>query len=377
MNISVLQDNLAKAVSSVSKFSDAGRTLPVLANILLEADGSRLRLAATNLQMSITMWIGAKVDQPGAITLPAKTLGELVNNLSPRDRVDLALDNATHTVHVRCGTTKSNIKGIDADEFPPITHGDKTDLTIEGKVFREMINQTAFASAKEDNRPILTGVYFLLEGDQLTMAATDGYRLAVRYAKLDVNFAKKVDLVIPSRTLMEVARLISEDDDQVEISLPSGRDIVTFHLKNVDISSQILEGRFPDFRAIIPRSYVTSTTMYTDDLLRKCKSAEVFSKDNANHGRMFVKPPRDANSAGEVIIAGKSQERGDTDGVIDAHVEGKELDMSFNIRYLIEVLNVLGSERVTFQSNGPENPGVIRIDGRDDFVHVIMPMSNR
>jgi DNA polymerase III subunit beta len=376
MIISVLQENLLKGVSTVSKFSDSGRTLPVLANILLEAEGSRLKLAATNLQMSITMWIGAKVDEPGSITLPAKTLGELVNNLS-RERVDLTLEQATNTVMVRCGTTKSNIKGLDADEFPPITHGDDVDLSIPARALREMINHVAFAAAKEEVRPILTGVYTLIDGDQVTMAATDGYRLAVRYARLETPFGKKTEVVIPAKTLQEVARIISDDDEEVGISLPSKRDIVTFHLPNIDVSCQVLEGRFPDFKAIIPRGYITSTTMYTDDLLRKCKAAEVFSRDNSNSGRLYVKPPRMAGDAGEVIIAGKSAERGDTDGVIDAHVEGEPLEISFNIKYLIEVLNVVGSERVQFQSNGAENPAVIRIEGREDFLHVIMPMSTR
>lgn len=374
MIISVLQDNLAKAVSIVSKFADSGRTLPVLANILLQAEGSRLKLTATNLQMSITMWVGAKVEEEGAITLPAKTFGELVNTLS-RERVDLTLDRATHTVVVRCGTTKSNIKGIDADEFPVVAHADEADLTLDGKVFRQMIAQTAFAAAKEENRPILTGIYTHIEGDTLTMAAADGYRLAVRNARLEAPYDGRVEIVVPSKTLIELARIITDDDVEVGLTLPNKRDIVTFHLNNASISSQILEGRFPDFRAIIPRSYITSTTMYTEDLLKKCRAAQVFSKDSANSGRLYVKPPRQPGDAGEVIVAGRSAERGDTDSVIDAHVEGEPLDISFNISYLIDVLNIIDSERVVFQSNGAENPGVIRIEGQDDFVHVIMPMS--
>ncbi|MCA9912442.1 MAG: DNA polymerase III subunit beta, partial [Anaerolineae bacterium] len=168
MRISVLQENLAKGVSTVIKAVESRPTLPVLSNILLEADEARLKLAATNLQMSITMWIGAKVDVAGSITLPAKTLADLVNNLSP-ERVDMSLDTSTHTMAVRCGATKSNIKGIDADEFPPIAHGEQADVVIEGSVLRDMILQTAFAAAKEDNRPILTGVYTELDGERITM----------------------------------------------------------------------------------------------------------------------------------------------------------------------------------------------------------------
>lgn len=374
MNISVLQENLAKGLSTVTKAVDSRPQLPVLQNVLLEADGGQLRLAATNLQTSITMWIGAKVNQPGAITLPAKTFADLVNNLSP-ERVDLVLDTKTHTVEVRCGATRSNIKGIDADEYPPITHAEQADVFIPGKVLREMVNQTAFAAAKDDNRPVLTAVYTELDGDNITMAAADGYRLAVRTAKLERPVSEKVTMTIPAKALMEVARVIDEGDEEVGICLPDRRDLVTFLLPNLTISSQLVEGRFPDFSAIIPRQYVTSTVMYTQDLLKACRRAQIFARDNANSGRLYVKPPKSTSEPGEVMVVGKSNERGDNEGFLDASIEGEPLDISFNIEYLIDVLRVINEERVVFQSNGSESPGVIRPENRDDFVHVIMPMS--
>ncbi|MGJ3237099.1 MAG: DNA polymerase III subunit beta [Anaerolineae bacterium] len=374
MRISVLQENLAKGLSIVSKAVDSRPSLPVLNNILLEAEGSRLKLAATNLQMSITMWIGAKVDQPGSITLPANTFKDLVNNLSP-ERVDLELDTSTQTVHIHCGATNSNIKGISSEEFPPITHNEGADVAVIGATLQEMINHTAFAAAKEDNRPVLTGVHTALEGDNITMAAADGYRLAVRYGKMTREIAESMNLVIPARTLMEVARVVDDNDEEIGISLPWKRDIVTFHLQNIDISSQILEGRFPDYTAIIPSKYVTSTVMYTKDLLTACRRAQIFARDSANSGRFYVAPPKGPSEPGEVQIIGKSAERGDLDGQLDASVEGEPLDISFNIEYLIDVLKVINEERVIFQSNGAENPGVIKPEGRTDFVHVIMPMS--
>ncbi|MFW5748143.1 MAG: DNA polymerase III subunit beta, partial [Chloroflexota bacterium] len=327
------------------------------------------------LGMGITCWIGAKVEAPGAITLPAKTLSDLVNNLTP-DRVDLQLDQATQAVQLRSGATRSNIKGIDADEFPPVPQGDNGgDLAVEGRVLKEMINQTVFAAATEDNRPILTGVLTRLEGDTLTMAAADGYRLAVRTTKLEHSFDKPIDMVIPARALIEVARIISDEDSEVLISLPGERDIVMFHLKNVDVSSQLLEGRFPDFTAIIPRSYSTSTVVYTSDLLRACQRAEIFARDNANSGRIYVKPPSSPGEPGEILVMGKSAERGDNEGIVDASVEGEPLDIAFNIKYLIDVLRVIPDERIVLQSNGAANPGVIRPENREDFIHVIMPMS--
>ncbi|GAB4516942.1 MAG: DNA polymerase III subunit beta [Anaerolineae bacterium] len=376
MKLSVLQDNLSKGLSIVSKAVESRPTMPVLGNVLLETEDARLRLAAVNMSlgMGITCWIGAKVEQNGAITLPAKTFADLVNNLSP-ERVDMALNQSTQTVNLKCGGTTSNIKGIDADEFPPVPHGGDAHVSIVGKVLKEMINQTVFAAATEDNRPILTGIYTRFEGNMVTMAAADGYRLALRTAEIEQTFSTPVEMVIPSKVLAEVARIISDEDSEVLITLPRDRDIVMFHMKNVDVSSQLLEGRFPDFSAIIPRSYSTATTLYTSDLLRACQRAEIFARDNAFSGRIYVKPPKGQGEPGELMVMSRSAERGDNEGIVDATVEGEPLDIAFNIKYLIDVLRVIQDERVVLQSNGAAHPGVIRPENRDDFIHVIMPMS--
>ncbi len=376
MRVSVLQENLAKGLGIVSRAVENRPTLPVLGHVLLATEDSRLRLAAVDmgLGMSITCWIGARVDQPGAITLPARTFVDLVNNLSP-ERVDLTLDPATLTVNMRCGATVSNIKGIDASEFPLIPEGGPADLVVPGDVLKEMIHHTVFAAAKEDNRPILTGVFTEINGDVLTMAAADGYRLAVRTAQLEHAFGKPFSMVVPARALAEVGRIITEDDDTVSITLPGDRAVTLFHLKNVLVSAQVLDGRFPDFAAIIPRSYSTETVLYTSDLLRACKRAEIFARDSAGSAQIVVKPPRTPGEPGEVVLVGRSSERGDNTGMLDATVEGEPLDISFNIRYLIDVLNVISDEKVVFQSSGPAAPGVIRPLDRSDFIHVIMPMS--
>lgn len=374
MRVSVLQDKLAKGLGIVGRAVENRPTLPVLGNILLATEDARLKLCATNLEMSITTWIGAKVDVEGAITLPAKTFADLVNNLSP-ERVDLTLDKATLTVNVRCGATNSNIKGISADEFPLVPQGGEGDIVVPGKVLKEMIVQTVFAAAKEDNRPILTGVQFQLDGSVMTLAAADGYRLAVRTAEIDEHFPEPVEFVVPARSLAEVGRVISDEDDTVSITLPGERDIVLFHLKHTDIASQLLEGKFPDVSAIIPRQYITSTVMYTSDLLAACKRAEIFARDSAYSAKLLVKPASGPGEPGAVRIIGMSAERGDNEGMLDASVEGEPINISFNIRYLIDVLNVINDERVVFESNGPANPGVIRPENRDDFIHIIMPMS--
>ncbi len=376
MKVSVLQENLAKGLSIVSKAVETRPTMPVLANILLQTEDSRLKLAAINMSlgMGITCWIGAKVDVEGSITLPAKTFADLVNNLSP-ERVDLVLDTATQTMNLKCGGTKSNIKGIDSDEFPPVADDEGGEVAIPGKALKEMIQQTVFAAATDDNRPVLTGLYTRIDGDKLTMAAADGYRLAVRTTQLEQSVKKPIEMVIPAKAMAEVARIISDQDDEVLLTLPGERDLVIFHMHNVTLSSQLLEGKFPDFGSIIPKAYSTSTVMYTADLLRACQRAEIFARDSAYSGRLYVKPPKGPGEPGEVVIVGKSAERGDNEGMVDASVEGEALDISFNIKYLIEVLRVVNEERVILESNGSANPGVLRPENRDDFIHVIMPMS--
>ena len=373
MIVSVLQENLAKCLSIVNHAIDSSPPLPVLSHVLLETEDSRLKVSATNLEMSISAWIGAKVEQAGSITLPAKTLSELVNSLS-RERIDMRLDSSTHTIEMRCGVQTSNIRGIDSDEFPPINHLESADLHIPGSTLKEMINQTVFAAATEMNRPILTGVYVKLEGSTMTMAAADGYRLAVRSSEMAQPVEETLDMVIPARAMNEAAR-ICEDENEVGIALPGDRNHITFLSPNVVITSQKLDGRFPDFAAIIPRSFATTTMLYTSNLLAVCRRAEIFARDNANSSSMVVRPASNPSEPADVRIVGKSAERGDTEGAAEATAEGDPLDISFNIKYLIDVLNVIKEERVVFSSNGPENPGVLRPENREDFTHVIMPMS--
>ncbi len=375
MRVSVLQENLYKGLSIVSRAIQSRPTLPILANVMLSTDDARLQLSATNLELGITAWIGAKVEQDGAITVPAKTLQELVSTLPP-ERVDIDLDVRTLTMHLRCGARSANIKGMDAAEFPRVPEFDAAHaIPVKGPVFKEMIDQVVFAAAKEDNRPILTGILMRFEGDVLTLASADGYRLSVRTTELEFNAGDREPLIVPSRTLQELSRIISDEDEEVLIGLPDGRGQVMFGLRSVVIVSQLIEGKFPDYEAIIPRSYETSILAYTDDLLAACKSSEVFAKDSANTAKILVEPSGMPNTPGKITVAGQSQEKGDAEAPLDASIEGRSMEIAFNIRYLIDVLNVIREDQVVLETSGPTAPGVVRPAGRDDFIHVIMPMS--
>lgn len=376
MKVSVTQEQLAKGLGIVSRIVGVREPLQVLQNVLITTEDSRLKLAALNREISISTYIGAKVDREGSVTLPAKTFTELVNYLS-NERVDLTLDSTTQTVNLRCGRTNSNVRGIAATEFPPLPEPTDPDVVLSGRELKAMITQTVFASAKEDNRPILTGLYIRFEGDAMTMAAADGFRLAVRTTRIDSNFSKAREFVVPARAMSEVARIIVDEDKEVGISLPDERDMVLFYVENTVISANLLEGKFPDFSVIIPKNYVTSVHVYTQDMLRDCKRAEVFARDNHDSARIVVRPPRTANDAGELTITARSNERGDSENTLEAHVEGEPLEVSFNIHYLLDVLNAMPSEQLIVESAGSAAAGVLRPAESNNLLYVIMPMANR
>ena len=375
MRVSVLQENLAKGLSIVSRAVQSRPTLPILVNVLLTTENGQLKLSATNLELGITARVGAKVDEEGAITVPAKTFQDIINALPP-ERVDLSLDPRTNTLKVECGSNKSNIKGMPASEFPAVPEADAdTGMAVPSDAFSGMITQVVFAAAKEDNRPILTGVSARFEDDQLTLAAADGYRLAIRTVALDGSVDKPMALIIPARTLSELARIITSEDSMVYISLPPGRNQIMFHLNNVDVVSQLIDGKFPDVEQIIPKARSTLTIMQTQDFLRACKRSEIFARDAANTTRLRIVPGESQLVPGHVTVLAQSQEKGDNEGMIDAAVEGSAIEISFNVRYLIDVLNVIDEEQVVLETNGTSNPGMIRPVNRPDFTHVIMPMS--
>lgn len=377
MRVSVLQDNLLRAIGTVIKAVDSRPTLPVLANILLKTEDARLMLVASNLEMSIVTYVGARVDQRGAITLPAKLLQELVANLS-RDRVDLTLDAAIHTVNVRCGTTSTNMKGIPATEFPPmpdIIHD--WAIRMPGKDFKQSIAQTLIATAHDDSRPILTGICVRAKPDDeqphVTFASADGYRLAVKHVACEHSLDPKKEYVIPADALAHVARLV-EDDQEVTITL--GEGMATLQFGSTQVTVQLLEGRFPDFDAIVPKTCSTQASIYVDDFRAGVMRVAIFARDSNDKVTLLAKPPQPGDGApGELRLFGVSAERGDAETLHNCGGEGEPLEAAYNYLYLKHAAEVIGSERLLLESNGATHPLVLRPDDSNNYVVVIMPMN--
>jgi DNA polymerase-3 subunit beta len=373
MRISCLQDNLAHGLNIVSRAVGTRSTLPVLSNVLLASDNGRLRVAATNLELGITAWIGASVDEDGAITVPARTLNDLVNTLSP-ERIDLDIAVRTNTLNLKCGATTAHIKGIDSQEFPimPQPTDEDDTIPIPADEFREMIAMVAFAAARDDSRPVLTGVSISFQDGILTMAAADGFRLSVREIALDVEYYGTFSLVVPAKTLLELARIIDDSDEFVHLVLPADRSQVLFHMNNVEVVTQLIDGAFPDYRQIIPRDTPTRTVVDTVSLLQACKRADIFARE-ANHTVRMSIEPQDG-MAGILRVTAQSSETGENEVVLDASIEGEGMEVAFNVRYLIDVLNVIHFDRVMIGTTSLDKPGVVRPVTEDRFTHVVMPM---
>jgi len=377
MKVSCLQENLAKGLSIVGRAVATKSTLPVLSNILMATDQGRLKLAATNLELAVVTWIGAKVEDEGAITIPARLLGELVTSL-PNDRIDMNLNVRTHTLHMVCGRTEANIKGIDATEFPDVpTVGAEGETTatvkIEPELLREVISQVAFAAAGDESRPVLAGVLVSFGDSEFSMAATDGFRLSVRSTHLPVSAPQKIEVLVPARTLNEVGRLLAEEKQPVEITVTPNKSQVLFRMANIDLVSRLIEGSFPNYRHIIPQSFKTRSVLTTADFLNAARRASFFAREAANIVRLSVQPGEEL-VPGRISVTAASAEVGDNVNDIDAVVEGDGITIAFNARYLTEVLGAMTCQKIGLETNTPTNPGVLRPIDDDGYIHVIMPL---
>jgi len=373
MKVTVLQENLARGLGIVSRAVSPRSTLPVLANVLIATDEGRLRLSATNLEMGITCWIGAKIEEDGSTTVPARTLADLVGTM-PDPQVVLTLNSQNQTLNVRSGASTNDIKGIDAQEFPPLPVPDFEDaIQINVSDFKEMIHQVAFAASTDEARPVLMGVLLTVEKDQITMAAADGFRLSVRKAALSSSVPALVSAIIPARALNELARIAADGEQMIQMVLPKGRGQVVFRVKDAELVSQLIDGTFPDYQQIIPRSHKSRTLVSTASLLKACRQAEIFAREGSNVVRLNIKTNGEMQP-GEVEISAHSEETGSNETLVEATVDGIPLLIAFNVKYLREVLEVVKSPNVAIETSAQNAPGVVKPVGDDDFLHVIMPM---
>ncbi len=373
MKLSCLQENLNRGLNIVGRAVATRTTLPITNNVLLATDDGRLKLVATNLEMAISCWIGAKIEDEGAITVPARLLTEFVSSL-PNDNIDINLSPQTKTLGLKCARFEARISGVDAREFPPIPSVEEgINTSVEVETLTRGINQVVFAAATEESRPVLTGVSTKFEGDKVTLAAADGFRLAVFDLPLAEPVESTTEVIIPARTLSELNRLVADQEEPVLITLNPNKSQALFRLKNIELVSQLVQGSFPNYSQLIPQSYNTRVIVSVDDFLRATRTASIFARDGSGIVRLVISPGSEAGP-GKISVSARSEEIGEDTGEIDATVEGDEAKIAFNGKYLNDVLSVLRESQVALETTNPSSPGLIRPVGTDNYTHVVMPM---
>ena len=362
MKVRVLQKNLAKGLALVSRAAPRQTTLPVLKHVLVQAKGRHLYLSATDLELGITTWISAKVEEEGAITGPAKTMVDLVKTL-PAEAVALELGKA-NTLNLKCGWNEANIKGLDAQEFPLVA-APEHDLgcSVEADRLCTAIGQVAMAAATDMSRPLLTGVLMEFRDGSLTMAAADGFRLSVRTFPLSME--QNFSIIVPARALWEVRRIAGGQEDP--IALMPGENKLGFGFESALLVSQLIDGNFPDYDQIIPKQHKTRTVMERVALLRALQATNVIAREAAFIARF--------STDGDCLNISAAAETGDTLAMVKAEVEGEPVEIAFNCRYVTDAVRAMISEQVTLETTTDTGPGVLRdMDGDAGFTHVIMPM---
>jgi len=368
VKLSVMQENLARGLSVVSRAVSARSTLPVLANVLLKTEDAGLKLTATNLEIGITYWVPGKVEQDGATTVPARLLTDLVSSLQGGDRIDLELD-AGETLHLQCGRFESHLKGIDADEFPAIqAAGERPTTRIAQNVLRQALAETAFAAASDEARPILTGVLCRFEGETLTLAAADNYRIAVKSIPV-LDPVAETSVVVPARALSELGRILADVEVAVDVVIAQSRNQVLFHLEGVDLVSRLIDGQFPNYQQVLPKAWTTRAVLDREELLRAVRPAALIAHESANIVKLQVASNGDAG-----ITVSANAEIGDHVGQVEAAVEGDGTTIAFNAKYLADVLTNVTVDQFALELQGPLAPGVFKPVGDDHYVHVVMPV---
>lgn len=369
MKIQILQENLNKGLTNASRSISSKTQLPILANVLLRTDKSRLQISATNLETGISLWLGAKVEEEGEITIPAKILTEIVASL-PAGKIDL--DVKGNTLKIEAEGYSANLNGISALEFPKLpVYLPENLFSLPADKLLEAINQVSFAAATDEGRPVLTGVLVRIEGKNLSLAATDGYRLSLKTIVLENAVKDNLSLLLPAKTLMEVARIIAEgkggDQSLVQMGFTQEQNQVVFVFPELELFSRVIEGDFPPYEEIIPQNFTTKAVIDKEDFARAVKVVSIFARDSANIVKLKI-------SNGSLEMSANSPQVGENKNSLEVKTEGDENEIAFNYRFLQGFLNAVSSSEVALEMSGPLTSGVFKTLDDDSFLHIIMPV---
>lgn len=364
MKFQINQSELLDLSQSVARSCGFRSQLPVLGNILIKARGDELKLSATNLEIGIVKVVKIDIEEEGEVTVPAKVFLEVISNLD-NTKITLIADNTS--LQIKTDSFSSQINGISAAEFPEIPLSGKEAISIDAKVLFKFVPQVIFAAAVDEGRPQLTAVLTEVRGDLLRLIATDGYRLA--HKDIAVGTSSSFKALIPKTTLEEVVRLISEDDaETVQISLSEDQNQIIFSFATTQLSSRLIEGNFPNWEKIIPSEFQTRIVIGKGVFVKAVKLASVFARDESNIVRILAKD-------NQITLLSEAKELGSQKNELSAQIEGEELTVAFNSKYLTEALNAFSSSQIIIELSGSLSATSIKPMGEEGLQYIIMPVN--
>lgn len=366
MKFSCLQENLLKGLQIVGRAVPTKSSLPILGNVLIETKKGRLKLSSTNLETVITTYVNASVDEEGATTIPAKLLKDFVMNLSPDT---LKVEEKDEIITLKSKSTKSKFNGSSANDFPALPDFPKKSqsLKIDPTTFDETISLVAFASGTDTSRPIFTGVYLKFSKNKLTVACTDGFRLSEKTLNVKSNL-EDFTVVIPTKTLVEVAKIFSVSIEPIEFILNRDENLALFKSEDTMVATRILDGKYPDYKRIIPTDSAVKAEFNSEKFAEAVRLTSVFAQQGNNTIKVRLDPE------GSIKVTSLSEETGQHESNLKVEVDGDLIEIAFNAKYLLDFLQNVKADKIKFSTNGNIAPCMFLPEGYKDFIHIIMPM---
>lgn len=363
MKLQVTQENLNRALGTVARVANSRNALPILANILVKTTNNRLSVSATNLDIAITHYIGAKVGVEGSVTVPARLMQDFVSSL-PSGVIDLELEE--NKLHITTDQYKSVVNGIAADDFPVMPAIESgTGWTIPGPILKKGLQQVAMAASSDESRPVLTGVLLQTVDGNLYMAATDSYRLAEK--NLGPN-KENVQLLVPVSAMQDLLRIVSDFEDDVKVTHDDQQ--VLFQVGDVDLVARLIDGKYPDYRKLIPKQFAVEAKVKRGDMVNVTKVSSLFARESA--GSVTIQVDEETK---RLSIHSIASQLGENTATAEGNITGTG-SITLNSRYILDALHAFSGDDVNFSFNGKLEPSLLKDPASDDYVHIIMPLKS-
>lgn len=363
MKLQVTQENLNRALASVARVANSRGTLPILANVLIKTSNNRLSLSATNLDIAITHFIGSKVSEEGSITVPARLMQDFVGSL-PGGVIELDLQDTK--LHVTTEQYKSVVNGIVSDDFPvmPAITGGKT-WKVKSDIFKKSLQQVAFAASPDETRPVLTAVLLATFDGVLFMAATDSYRLAEKNLGNNKN---DMNLLLPASSMHDLLRVLGDGEEEISITYDDQQ--VLFQVGDIELVTRLVDGKYPDYKKLIPDSFETQATLKKTDLVNVTKVSSLFARESAGSVTIEVD-----EKEGQLSIRSVASQLGENTATAKAKAKGSG-SITLNSKYLLDALGAMSGEEVVFGFNGKLEATLLYDPSHSDYKHIIMPLKS-